>query len=84
MNFHDPSSSKTLELLNEGIFLLVCYHFVLFVNMLSTHEIKELVGTSAVVFTAFILVMNTSIIVIVSIKALIRKAQKNHAKRLAK
>ena len=29
--FHEPSSSKDLELVNEAIFLFICYHFVTFV-----------------------------------------------------
>ena len=72
-SFHDPSSSKDLELMNEAIFLLICYHFVVFVNLLNGQWIKEKVGRSVVYCTAAILVINTSIIIIVSLKVVTNK-----------
>ena len=66
MYFHDPASSKSLEMLNEALFLLVCYHFVVFVNLLWDSAMRDSVGRSLVWTTGAILVMNTVIIVFVS------------------
>ena len=83
--FHDPMWSRDLEMVNESIFLLVCYHIVIFVNLLWDLEKREYVGKSLVWTTGAILIMNTSIIVIVSLKDICRKLQlmrmkKNHKK----
>ena len=73
MYFHEPSWSKDLEIVNEAIFLHVCYHIVIFVNLLWDTDLRDLVGKSLVWTTSTILIMNISIIVIVSVKAVMRK-----------
>ena len=82
--FHDPSSSKDLELMNEAIFLFICYHFVVFCNLLKGSWITEKVGRSVVYCTAAILVINTSIIIIVSLKVLSRKVKMMQLKNAAR
>ena len=87
--FHDPMWSRDLEMVNESIFLLVCYHIVIFVNLLWDLEKREYVGKSLVWTTGAILIMNTSIIVFVSLKDAYRKLQlmkmkRNHKKEMVK
>ena len=73
MYFHDPRWSKDLEVVNESIFLLVCYHIVVLVNLLWDVEVRDLVGKSLVWTTSAILIMNMSLILVVSVKAGFRK-----------
>ena len=84
MYFHDPKSSKTLEIFNESLFLLVGYHFVVFTNLLWDEKMRDLVGRTLVATTATILVLNTSIIIAVSIKAFLRKLYLWRLKRRVK
>ena len=73
MYFHDPKSAKSIEMLNEALFLLICYHFVVFVNLLWDSNMRDVVGRSLVWTTGSILIINTAIIMFVSFRDLARK-----------
>ena len=84
MYFFDPRSSKNLEILNESIFLLICYHFVIFVNLLWDTDTRDKVGKSLVWTTSAILILNTGIILIVSTKDVKRRIYLYNLKKLQK
>lgn len=77
----DPPSILWTELTNEGIFLFICYHMVLFSNMIWAPDTKTMVGYSLVVCLVGLLLGNTILIAIVSCKG---SKQKKRIKYLKK
>ena len=73
MHFFLEVSSRNLELINEGLFLLAGYHFVLFINLLGDSHWRDMAGYRLVGTIATILALNTAIIIVVSIKTFARK-----------
>ena len=78
-----------LETFNEILFLVMCYHMVLFSNLIWLPELKKSIGKSLVYMVFFLLGSNTLVIVLVSIKGCLRNKRlkflkKRQAKELAK
>ena len=91
--FFETRGAKSLEILNESVFVLIMYNFVLLNNLLSDQKIIDLSGDLIIAFTAFLLALNMTVIIYVSIKALIwkfhlrkvrKKAEQDHRDRMAK
>ena len=56
------------EIANEGMFLIICYHMVLFSNLIWAPHIKLYVGISLIIFLVGLLGGNTLFIAFVSVK----------------
>lgn len=70
---HSESFSLATEVINETMFLLVCYHFVLFTNVVSDPIIRNQVGWSLITFIGAMFAFNVGVIVFVTYKGLSRK-----------
>ena len=70
-----------LENFNEAFFLLMCYHFVLYCNMLAFQSSKDFVGKSLINILAFLIISNT---IIVARVCLIEAFRKLKLKKLQK
>ena len=66
--FHDTWQSKTLEIANESIFILIQYMFVLLNNLVSDFRIRELLGYVIIGLTSTLILLNILVIGIVSLK----------------
>ena len=64
----DPPTVMWTEIANESIFLVICYHMVLFSNLIWAPDIKLYVGISLIVCLVSLLGGNTLFIAYVSIK----------------
>lgn len=70
------------ELVNEGIFFLICYHFVLFANMVDNSQIRQALGISLIALLIFLLASNTLVIAITSLKGCMKKSRKVYANKM--
>ena len=79
----------SIETFNESIFLLICYHMVLFSNLIWQPELKEKIGFSLLTCIFGLLFVNTIVIIVVSIQkikrnsklAFLSKRQKEHVQQ---
>jgi hypothetical protein len=60
------------ENVSEAWFLLICYHMVLFVDLISAEKLISMVGISLIVCMTILLAGNIALITVVSIKGLLR------------
>ena len=80
----DPITIMWTEVINESVFLLICYHMVLFSNLIWDTTLKLAVGISLIVCLVGLLFGNTIFIACVSVRATKAKKklayiQKRHA-----
>lgn len=68
--FHDSPMQRRIEVFNETLLLILCYHFVLFTDDIWEDGEREAFGQSTIVFICFLLGINTLIILAVNFKAL--------------
>ena len=71
------------EDVNEATFLLICYHLVLFSNLLGDPHVLSMLGYSMIGFVALILLGNMLIILWVNAKGLILTIKRRRLKSLA-
>ena len=69
------------EIANEGMFLIICYHMVLFSNLIWAPHIKLYVGISLIVFLVSLLGGNTLFIAFVSVKGYKRNKRFKYIKK---
>lgn len=91
--FFETRGSKSLEIINESLFVLIMYNFVLLNGLVDDPIIRDKSGNVIVVLTGIILVINMIVIIYVSVKALMwkchlrkmkKKAEKEHLERMSK
>lgn len=66
----------SLENFNEAFFLVLCYHFVLYCNLLSSKISLYMVGRSLLSILAFMIVINSIVVARVCLKDLCHKMHK--------
>ena len=75
-----------LEYLNESIFLITCYHFLFFTNILGKDDpyTPEYIGKSLIISMVLLLAITAIVMVSMSCKAMFLKlkAKKNQKKKL--
>ena len=69
----EPKSIMWTEVVNEGIFLLICYHMVLFSNLIWAPTVKAAVGFSLIACLVSLLAGNTLFIAVVSLRGYMKK-----------
>jgi len=79
--FYETRGGKSLEIINESIFVLIQYNFVLLHGLVSDEDVRLTCGYVMVGLTGLLLVINMAVIVAVSYKAI---AWKCHLKKLKK
>lgn len=79
--FFETSGSKSLEITNESVFVLIQYNFVLLQNLVWEPEVRENIGHVLIGLTGSLLILNMIVIVVVSIKALIWKLHLRKVKK---
>ena len=72
---YSERATLIVETFNEFIFLCVCYHIVLFSNLIWAPEVKKQTGTSLLGFVFTLLLVNTIVIIVVSIMNIKRKTK---------
>ena len=73
MYFYDISANKKLEMLNESFFVLLQYNLIVLTGMIYDEDIQLIAGYIIVGMAGLLLALNFIIIMIISIKGLIRK-----------
>ena len=69
------------EVVNEAIFFVICYHFVLFANMVDDPDIRKALGYSLVGLLIFLVVSNTLVITGTSLKGCMKRRRAVYAKK---
>jgi len=64
----NPKTVMWNEVVNEGIFLIICYHMVLFSNLIWDSSVKAAVGISLIVCLVSLLAGNTIFIAMISLR----------------
>lgn len=77
----NPPSIMWTEVVNEGIFLLICYHMVLFSNLIWLPSVKLAVGISLICCLVSLLAGNTFYIAAVSFKGYKNKKRVSYIKK---
>lgn len=67
---HTVVLMSTLELLNEQVLLLICYHFILFTGLVTDYETKYALGWSMSACIGLLFMINFGVIVNTNIEAL--------------
>lgn len=67
--------------MNEAFFILICYHMVLFGNLIDDYDTKELIGTSLAVSCAAMLGMNLLIIMVVNASHMKDNCRRKHLEK---
>ena len=81
MTYYGTSLMINLENFNEFFFLLICYHFVLFCNMLVLESNKDMVGISLISILAFMIIINTIVVARVCLIEACHKLKLKYLKR---
>ena len=78
-----------VETINEVLFLIICYHFVLYTDLVDINrEMHEMIGWSQISFILLILSFNAYIMLSVTFQQLTRKfvlwrLKRNYNKKIA-
>ena len=64
----NPRTIYWTEIANEAMFLLICYHILLFSNLIWDQQVKLSVGISLIIFLVCLLGGNTLFIAVVSVR----------------
>ena len=72
-NFFQTRWAKTLEITNEWFFCQIQYCFVMLNNLVDDALVREILGYVIIGMTGFLLLINLLVIIVLSVKALIRK-----------
>lgn len=62
MNYYGTRLLINLENLNEFFFLLICYNFVLYCNLVLYQNVKDLIGKSLLLILGLMIIVNTVVI----------------------
>ena len=68
VEFFETRASRSLEIINESIFVLIQYNFVLLNNLVYEINIRDRSGNVIVALTGLLLFINMAVIVVVSVK----------------
>ena len=79
---HDNASSVLIETFNEVILLVICYHFILLTDLVSDPYVKFKIGLSLIICVCFMIALNLTIIVFVSLRQLYSDLRRKRAMRL--
>ena len=79
--FFETPGGKRLEIVNESIFVIIQYNFVLLQNLVWDHDAREQIGYSIIAVTSLLISINVLVILIVSFRALCRKIYLNKFKK---
>ena len=74
---HSFAFTTQLEMINEAIFVLICYIFILFTDITSDRELRTTLGWVLVSLVLLILVVNFAVIFGASAKALYSRLKLN-------
>jgi hypothetical protein len=77
---YDSKFAMYLEYVNEILFLVVCYHFILLTDVVSDKDARDGIGWSLIAAIGAIMVLNFGVIIGVNISAVLRKAKLNKLK----
>ena len=81
--FFETPGGKRLEIVNESLFVIIQYHFVLLQNLVWEFEAREQIGNSIIGVTSLLIAINVIAILVVSFRALCRKIYLNNLKKKA-
>ena len=72
-DFFETFGGKVLEIVNESVFILIQYQFVLLHNLVWDDENRKTIGTIIIGLTCFLLALNFIIIIYASLHNVCRK-----------
>ena len=72
-DFFETFGAKALEIVNESVFILIQYQFVLLHNLVWEDEKRKSIGTIIIALTCFLLALNFIIIIYMSLRNNCRK-----------
>ena len=70
---HILKKSRRLELMNEFVFIMILYNFVLLLELVSDKQMGRLIGEVIIILTSTLLGLNLIVILVTGIKSAIRK-----------
>ena len=73
VEFFETSFAKSLEIINESVFVLIQYNMVLLVNLVDSYDVKKQCGNTMVSLTGYLIISNMVVIIYVSLKDICRK-----------
>ena len=82
-DFYVTSRGKFLEMLNESVFVLIQYCFVLLYELVSDNYARDVLGNVIIVLTSLLLFINLLVVIICSVKPCLRKCHLNRLKKKA-
>ena len=82
-DFYITSRGKTLEMLNESVFVLIQYCFVLLYELVSNDYARDVLGNLVIIFTSFLLAINLLVVIVCSVRPCLRKCYLNSLKKKA-
>ena len=72
---YNDSAILILEYINEGIFMVISYHLVLFGNLLDSPFTSEVIGISMIFYIILMVAISTSLMVITNLKSIKKKLE---------
>lgn len=73
MYFYETPGQRRIEIANECILLAIVYHFALLADPSLELDKRKMVGYSTIIMVLSLLAFNTTIIIVVSVKTVMRK-----------
>ena len=67
-SFFKQFGSKALEIVNESVFVLIQYQFILLHNLVEQDAARKAIGSVIIYLTSFLLVVNLIIIIVASLR----------------
>ena len=84
MPFYQSPFQRRIEIMNECFLVCLCYHFLVFAEVVWTAKFRKIVGTSTIVIVSTLLGINTLIIMSINSKAIKLKCKRRQALKEAK
>lgn len=81
MTYYGTNLMINLENFNEFFFLVICYHFVLYCNLIMYQSVKDMVGKSLISILAFMIIVNTVVVAKVCLQDYCHKLKIKYMKR---
>jgi len=78
---HEWTWQKTLEVVNEFIFVIICYLFLLFCGFLDDNKARDIAGDYMRVLVFILIGLNSLIILVVSFQGARRKIELKRMKK---
>ena len=81
MRYYESVSQRRIEIANECILMGIIYHFILLADPNLNLAMRDEVGNSTITFVSSLLAFNTLVIIVVTVKSILRKCYLSKLKK---